>query len=509
VGIAEEIIPPRVLRRTRSLFTTQTIKQMKSSMKLTQMEQPQESGPTSRSLWLGYALPMIVVFSIFLLAYWPGVMTSDSNDQWNQVFTGVFKGWHPAFHTFNVWLLTRLWASPAIVALAQIVATSLVIAWGLSELKKNGAPEWAIWVTVILFCMIPIFPQVTVTLWKDVAYSLSILALSILALKIVFSEGTWLGTSSAWIKLGIVSALVALYRHNGPPVSFGFLMIAVMYYRSYWKSLTAALLLGISLWGLIVGPVYKYFNVTSEKQPILASVAFFGVAAHVVDDPGILAAPDGRFLRRLMPLKEWKLYDCHSASALALAAQDSAEVFEQYQDQFPSLYLKLTKENPSVTLGHIVCSTSYLWKLEDEDNLHYFSTVPYRENTTEAQKVILASYGYSPRFFAVALHHTPIPRVRDAINHAISSLYDMTAGVLWRPALFLYMMLLAILLYVIKAHSFAMSLMAVPSLIQTGIMLILSLTSELRYQYPIFLVGMLVFLPLVTCAFSKNGLPRA
>lgn len=233
-----------------------------------------EYSAASRFTWLRYTVPIIVTFSVYLLAHWPGVMTNDSIDQWNQVFTGVFNGWHPAFHTFNIWFLTRISASPAIVAFAQIIATSCVIAWGLDELRKNGASAWAIWSTVILFCLLPLYPQITITLWKDVAYSVSVLALSILALKMVFSHGIWLATKSAWIKLGIVAALVALHRHNGPPVAFSFLIIAGLYYRFYWKQLLKALVLGVGLWIFVTGPVYKYFKVVDVKQDIIHDVAF-------------------------------------------------------------------------------------------------------------------------------------------------------------------------------------------------------------------------------------------
>ncbi|MFM8320038.1 MAG: hypothetical protein ACKOC5_03900 [Chloroflexota bacterium] len=59
----------------------------------------------SRRTWrltLLYMLPMLAAWGIFLLAFWPGVMTPDAIDQWNQVQTKSFNDFHPATHTLSI-----------------------------------------------------------------------------------------------------------------------------------------------------------------------------------------------------------------------------------------------------------------------------------------------------------------------------------------------------------------------------------------------------------------------
>ena len=101
--------------------------------------------------WLKYSLPMIGVWSLFLLVFWPGIMTADSIDQWGQMIAGRFSDWHPAFHTFVIWLTTRIWFSPAALAILQICALSLAIAWSLSVLRRIGLPSTAAWVISCIF----------------------------------------------------------------------------------------------------------------------------------------------------------------------------------------------------------------------------------------------------------------------------------------------------------------------------------------------------------------------
>ena len=44
--------------------------------------------------------------------------------------TGTYDDWHPVFHTWTNWLITRIWLSPAAIAIAQIVTLSAVLGMG-------------------------------------------------------------------------------------------------------------------------------------------------------------------------------------------------------------------------------------------------------------------------------------------------------------------------------------------------------------------------------------------
>jgi hypothetical protein len=72
----------------------------------------------ARFSWFWFALPSFVIWSFYLLSFWPGSMSPDSLDQWKQVLNGQLKDWHPVFHTMNIWLITRIKLSPATVAMA-------------------------------------------------------------------------------------------------------------------------------------------------------------------------------------------------------------------------------------------------------------------------------------------------------------------------------------------------------------------------------------------------------
>lgn len=53
--------------------------------------------PARMQRWPAFAAAglCIAVWAVYLLAFWPALMTDDSIDQWFQVLTGQLTGHHP------------------------------------------------------------------------------------------------------------------------------------------------------------------------------------------------------------------------------------------------------------------------------------------------------------------------------------------------------------------------------------------------------------------------------
>ena len=190
---------------------------------------------SKKGFWLLYALPMIAVWGIYLLTFFPAVMTPDSIRQWGQVISGQFNDALPVVHTLLVILLTRLWFSPAVVIVFQIIALALTVAWGIHLLEDQGLPRWAGWGLALVFALSPVNGNMVVSLWKDIPYSICLLLLSLMILKAVFSKGTWLGERFSWLWLILVGLGISLFRLNGLPVPILSLIVLAIVYRNQWK----------------------------------------------------------------------------------------------------------------------------------------------------------------------------------------------------------------------------------------------------------------------------------
>ena len=79
------------------------------------------------------------IFSFWLTVFYPGVMSTDSWDQWNQAMGAVaLVDHHPFVHTLYIKFLTYFWRSPAAVAFFQIFLSSVLISYLIVFLQKVG-----------------------------------------------------------------------------------------------------------------------------------------------------------------------------------------------------------------------------------------------------------------------------------------------------------------------------------------------------------------------------------
>ena len=172
-----------------------------------------------------------------------------------------FKDWHPAFHTMNIWLITRLALSPALAAAVQILALATAVGWTLSVLQRYGISKVVLWCTVLLVAVCPLNGLMAVTLWKDLAYSVVLLILATYLFQIVMSGGEWLMFKRNWLLLGLVLTLVLLYRHNGIMPAACTVAVLIFFYRRCWLWVAVAALVALFLTAGIRGPLFDMLEV--------------------------------------------------------------------------------------------------------------------------------------------------------------------------------------------------------------------------------------------------------
>ena len=107
-----------------------------------------------------FAIPFISGI-LYLLAFFPGILTFHSITQWDQATHLAINNWHPAYHTILIWFLQKIKYSPAVVALFQVTLFSSVLAFGLQTFRILGVPALLL---VLLDIGISIVPLNGVTL---------------------------------------------------------------------------------------------------------------------------------------------------------------------------------------------------------------------------------------------------------------------------------------------------------------------------------------------------------
>ena len=424
--------------------------------------------------WLSYTLPMIIVWGIYMFTFFPGMMSNDSIIQWSQVVSGQFNDAHPVFHTLMIWLITRFWYSPAGVVIFQILTLSLTVAWGIRILDQEGIPTWSSWSLVAIFALSPLNGYMVTTLWKDVPYSTSLFLFSLMVLKIVLTNGSWLDKKMTWVWLGLVSLCVASFRHNGPPIPLLTLLILILVYRLKWKSLLGALVLFVVLYTTIHGPVYSILRVNRNigyKQLTFVH----HIAAHIIEG-GPLSPEEEAMAIKILPLDEWK-YSCCKNVDVFLAQSYSDENFSRNVGTIQKLFLTLALKEPNIELNHLICISSTVWEIPSRCGQNTF--LPINESTW-----------ISPvnKFFT---ENSLLPSMRNILSGILIEFrtnLDLTVFI--APALYLYLGVYIIFILARRKRNFKLILFMVPSLIQSIVLSIASTSTEFRYQYGVYLVGL-------------------
>lgn len=202
----------------------------------------------------------------FFLANYPGGMTPDTQGQWEQAHTLQFNDHHPAFHTFLIWLLTRVVDAYPFVIAMQILAFAFGVAilattmyrWGFSPLIVG------LLTTALLLCN-----QTFSTLayaWKDAAMSLLTLFLLPCMINVFYTQGRWLSQRSHRILCAALLAALTLVRHNAMLFTLPLALLWLLQYPGVRKACVKTLLILALLVAAVKGPLYAAVGVEPAQD---------------------------------------------------------------------------------------------------------------------------------------------------------------------------------------------------------------------------------------------------
>jgi hypothetical protein len=426
--------------------------------------------------WVVYGLPATVWWSTCLLAFWPGIMSDDSVGEWRQLTTLHLLDYDCPLNTLTYWVITRLWLSPAAVAIAQIVGLSLVFAAIIWLNERPSDHPWLRWSTVIAFIFIPANAFLPNTLWKDNPYTIIFLLLVIVSIAIVRTGGEWLARHGRHVVLALILIALALYRHNGLPVAVGYLLFLFVASSRPQRRRVAATA-GVVLIGYIFVHWWLFLTVLHAEPTaeILAYQAPIHQVGAIVASGVPLREDDRRLLEQIAPLRQWReTYDCGNAVPLLMIVNDAA--FAGHLRSFFHVWARLVTGHPLVLLRHQRCVTGFLW-----NPLADFTLVPAGNVQNE--------FGFATNPLSPRLHWWWIRW------HVLSTRRPLRI-LLWDPALHFYVVL-AGLMCVGYRRGFGLSILPfVPAVAHTVILLLAVPSREFRLDYPVFVYGLLT--PLIS-----------
>ncbi len=457
---------------------------------------PQATAPGMVRRVALYALPGAFVWSCRLLAYWPGLLSNDTLDQLRQYATGLYSDWHPIFHTLYLGLLTVPDTFPGSVGLVQLFALALIVGWGLAEFEAFGVPRVYLWATSCFIALMPANGLMAITLWKDVPFTLAILALTVLVVRIVRTHGGALAHRSVIASLGGIAALVALFRHNGPPTAFATLALLLFVYRSRWRATALSLAIGLALWAGIRGPGYQLLETNGQTQPGLLWPVLHQIGAHLAARTFITEA-ETSLVDQVIPIADGWPYVCTIVDPIAFNPAIDRPFAIDHLPDLARLSATLAIRNPRVALNQLLCNSMFVGRISAPDApLDFYETaaVYFDANHTPFTMSLAGSLEPSQA--------TPVsglwPKRFDWLyRFDATTLQPQWQGLFWRPALYAYLAVFACAIAFWRRRDGRVFLIAAPAAITAIVLIPLTVGQGFRLVYPLFLCGLM----LVPCAW--------
>lgn len=166
-------------------------------------------------VFLGSAALALFVLGFAFLGCYPGGVSYDAANQWEQAQSGQFNNWHPVFHTLLIWLVTRVYNHYGFAVLVQIVCFSLALGYAAASVRRTGAPRWLCLLCAYLTALMEPVRNTMMYVGKDNAMTIGCLLLFGQTVQLIRTRGVWLSKTRNALCFGLALAFTTLVRQNG------------------------------------------------------------------------------------------------------------------------------------------------------------------------------------------------------------------------------------------------------------------------------------------------------
>ena len=168
---------------------------------------------------------LFVIYLPFLLLSYPGNLCYDVIGQISQVQTGEFTTHHPLVHTLlaggMVSLGEKVFNNPGIGLFLYILMQSLLLiatfSASIAFLAKRNVKASLLWVMFLLYCLTPIYTNLSTTALKDVPFTAFVL-LYLVYYAFILSGPEVIAKPSVHISFVLIQLGVIFMRNNGLPL---------------------------------------------------------------------------------------------------------------------------------------------------------------------------------------------------------------------------------------------------------------------------------------------------
>ncbi|MBP3646042.1 MAG: hypothetical protein J6K55_06420 [Clostridia bacterium] len=415
-------------------------------------------------LWMIW-LAIFVCWIPYLIVFYPGCLSFDSLREIN-ILLGLepLSNHHPIIHQWTmapfVWIgqtIGSLETGIAMYSLFQMAAMSLIYAVAIHQLGKRGLSLWLQILLIAFYGLNTINAFYSITAWKDILFGGFTLLLMLVLTKLSCEDRQPL---RFWLGLTALLFLFSIYRNNGYYVFLLALPLYLLFNRKVWKPLLAV---AAAVVVLVNSYQFLIFDILGAKESAsgeMLSVPMQQIARTLMYHRDSVTEEEQEILSEVFTsLPEVRrVYHPH----LADHVKDLflSEVFDENPGRYLRVWLKIGLRNP------IVYVDAFLYQCHG----YWYPDVPYQAVWS---KILNNTLGLSTNETAATAFLRETHLALEA---------SKLPGLLYRPATFVWLVLLALAILICKRRS----KLAAPMLFLLGLWLTTLLSpvyAETRYLY--------------------------
>lgn len=423
-----------------------------------------------------FALAFIAAFVSYMLCmlcFYPG---TGMNDGLNILYNGTMETANqvPVFYCAYILLLMKA-GSPgnlqvviALYTFIQVIICALLSAYIQTWIVFKQIPTPVKIICLIYLCICPIICIYTITMVKDVVFSMLVAVLVTCYYDLVSHQGSRI-TPGFWVFMAIVTVGIIVTRNNGIYVVLLCALVGIFVFKDYRKQLLVQCL----VIALTVLAVNAAMSAVGAKQMFKEAVGIplQQVSATIAYD-GEMSDEDLAFMNNIEPISQIKEnYDPGNADKIKWRNDFNSDYLDSHKIEFMNLWLRNMKDNFAIYTRAYLMQTCWFWTPDPTKHAGcYFSIETVYNNDWLV-----------PFMEENGIHDEPI--ITGKVGEALRSYYFLSQ---YYPAegLCLWIMLMTLLLNAIKFKSPKNLMFYLPTLaLWATIMISTPINRSFRYMY--------------------------
>ncbi len=304
----------------------------------------------------------------YYLYQYPGIMTPDSINQFEQVLGVIpYNNHHPFAHTMVFALLYKaafvltgdMVVSVGFYTFAQMCLLSAGMAFFISTLRQQRIRPFVLLLLTAFYALIPYHAVFSVTIWKDIPFAAAVLFFNCLLLRLILRGSLLLHERILLLFSGM---MICLFRSNG---WYAFLVVVpflLFFFRKQKRQVYPCLLVTLLLCVLIKYPVMNHFQVTQPDLIESLCIPTQQIAAVLCNDRELTAEERG-LIESVVDLTYIKeLYNPTFADNMKeLVRAGDQEYLASHKKEFFKLWISLGLRYPGDYLDAYIQQTYGYW----------------------------------------------------------------------------------------------------------------------------------------------------